>query len=64
MFVSSVLQNEVCSKKKVQFSAFFSLFALISMLICLEGDVLGRVQKEVAPKRGVRCDQLSTRRNA
>ena len=52
------------SKKKVQISAIFSLFTLISMLICLEGDELGVVQKEVAPKRGVRCDQLSTRRNA
>ncbi len=49
------------AKKKVQISAIFSLFTLISMLICLEGDVLGRVQKEVAPRRGVRCDQLSTR---
>ena len=52
------------AKKKVQFSAFFSLFALISMLIYLEGDVLGRVQKEVAPKRGVRCDQVRTRWSA
>ena len=51
-------------KEKVQISAFFSLFALISTHICLEGDELGRVQKEVAPKRGVRCDQLSTRWNA
>ena len=49
---------EYIAKKKVQISAIFSLFALISMLICLEGDVLGRVQKEVAPKRGVRCDQF------
>ena len=52
------------SKKKVQISAIFSLFALISMLICLDGDELGVMQKEVAPKRGVRCDQLSTRWNA
>ena len=55
----------VCiAKKKVQISAIFSLFTLISTHICLEGDELGRVQKEVAPKRGVQCDQLSTRWNA
>ena len=60
----SVFHFACVSKEKVQFSAIFSLFALISMLICLEGDELGVVQKEVAPKRGVRCDQLSTRRNA
>ena len=52
------------SKKKVQITATFSLFALISMLICLEGDELGVVQKEVAPKRGVRCDQVRTRWSA
>ncbi len=51
------------AKKKVQISAIFSLFTLISTHICLEGDELGRVQKEVAPRRGVRCDQLSTRWN-
>ena len=63
-FAMRVCHFTYIAKKKVQISAIFSLFALISMLICLEGDVLGRVQKEVAPRRGVRCDQLSTRWNA
>ena len=63
-FAMRVCHFTYISKKKVQISAIFSLFTLISMLICLEGDVLGRVPKEVAPRRGVRCDQLSTRRNA
>ena len=63
-FAMSVFHFACVSKEKVQFSAIFSLFALISMLIYLEGDVLGRVQKEVAPKRGVRCDQVRTRWSA
>ena len=57
-FAMYVYHFAYVAKKKVQFSAVFSLFALISTHIYLEGDELGRVQKEVAPKRGVRCDQL------